>query len=138
MVSATRGLRTSKTYRGTLAAAVMRQFKRRGKRTDIGLESDEEISQCDFSPSRGLWLLQCRLAWYGFRSVKMGQLREFSEDTFLLDLLQTCGTFLCRVEIDRQSGAIRRPAGHALVRLLASLEQATTGHGSLMAEPMAN
>jgi hypothetical protein len=138
MVSAVRGLMTSKTYRGTLAAALMRRFKRRGERSDTCLESDEEISRCDFSQLRGLWLLQCRLAWYGFRSVKVGQSRELSEHTLLVDLLHTCGTLLCRVEIDRQSGAIRRPASHALVRLLASLGQATTGHGSLMAEPMAN
>jgi hypothetical protein len=138
MVSAARGLRTSKTYIRTLAAALMRRFKRRGNRADIGLESNEEISQCDFSQSRGLWLLKCRLAWYGFRSVKVGQLRELSEDTLLLDLLQACGTLLCRLEIDRQSGAIRRPGGNALVRLLISLEHATTRYGSLKAEPMAN
>lgn len=138
MVSAARDRRTSKTHRGTLAAALMRRFKRRGERSDTCLQSDEEISPCDFSQLRGLWLLQRKLAWYGFRSVKVGQLRELSEHTLLVDLLHTCGTLLCRVEIDRQSGAIRRPASHALVRLLASLGQATTDHGSLIAAPMAN
>jgi hypothetical protein len=65
--------------------------------------------------------LQRRLAWYGFRSVKVGQVRELSEQALVVDLLYTCGTLLCRIEIDRQSGAIRRPAAHGLVYLLASL-----------------
>ena len=138
MVSAALGLGTSKTYRGTLVAALMRRLKRRRERSDICLETDEEISPCDVSQSRGLWLLQRRLAWYGFRSVKVGQVRELSEHALVVDLLYVCGTLLCRVEIDRQSGAIRRRAGHGSVYLLASLGQAMTRHGSLMSEPIAN
>lgn len=138
MVSTARGLWTSKTHRGTFAAALMRRFKQRAERSDICLERDDEISPCDFSQLRGLWLLQRRLAWYGFRSVKVGQVRELSEHTLVVDLLHTCGTLLCRIEIDGESGAIRRPAGLELVYLLASLGQAMTRHRSLMAEPMAN
>ena len=85
-----------------------------------------------------LRLLQCRLAWYGFRSVKVGQLRQLSERTLFVDLLQTCGTILCTVEIDPLSGAIRRPQGLALVRLLASLGQAELEARPLAAAPMAN
>jgi hypothetical protein len=130
--------RPLRTHCGTLAAVPMRRFKRRGERSDNYLEGDDEISPCDFSQLRGLWLLRRRLAWYGFRSVKVGQLRKLSEHTLLVDLLHTCGTLVCRIEIDRQSGAIRRSAGHRLVHLLASLGQAKTRHGLLMAEPMAN
>jgi hypothetical protein len=68
----------------------------------------------------------------------VGQVRELGEHALVVDLLYTCGTLLCRIEIDRQSGAIRRPAARGLVYLLASLGQAMTKHGSLMARPMAN
>ena len=133
MVGAALGLRPSKTHRGTLVATLMRRLKQRGERSDVCLETDEETSQ-----ARGLWLLHRRLAWYGFRSVKVGQVRELGEHALVVDLLYTCGTLLCRIEIDRQSGAIRRPAARGLVYLLASLGQAMTKHGSLMARPMAN
>jgi hypothetical protein len=137
MVGAALGLRTSKGHRGTLVAAHMRRLKRRGERSDICLEAGEEMSPCDVSQARGLWLLQRRLAWYGLQSVKVGQVRELSEHALVVDLLYTCGTLLCRIEIDRQSGAIRRHAAHGLAYLLAPLGQAMTRQGSLMAEPMA-
>jgi hypothetical protein len=118
--------------RGTLEAMHKRRFEGRGEGSTVRRRSREEISSCSFSQLPALRLLQCRLAWYGFRSVKVGQLRRLSERTLFVDLLQTCGTILCTVEIDPRSGAIRRPQGLALVRLLASLGQA-----ELEARPLA-
>jgi hypothetical protein len=122
-------------YQGAFAPQVIRGFERRDKGLDICLQSNE-ISRRDLSKLTGL--LQCRLAWYGFQSVKVGQLRELSEHTLLVELLHARGTLLCQIEIDRRSGTIRRLASHALARLLASLRQATTEHGSSVAELMAN
>jgi hypothetical protein len=121
------GLRASETHGGAFEAMHNRRSKTR-----------EEISSCSFSQLPALWLLHCRLAWYGFRSVKVGHLRQLSEHTLFVDLLQTCGTIICTVEIDPLSGAIRRPQGLALVRLLASLGQAELEARPLAAAPMAN
>jgi hypothetical protein len=123
--------------RGTLEAMHKRRFEGRGEGSTVRRRSREEIS-CSFSQLPALRLLQCRLAWYGFRSVKVGQLRQLSERTLFVDLLQNCGTILCTVEIDPRSGAIRRPQGLALVRLLASLGQAELEARPLAAAPMAN
>ena len=108
---------------GTLASVHKPRFEERGERSPIRRKSRQEISSCSVSELPALWLLQCRLAWYGFRSVKVGQLRQLSERALFVDLLRTCGTILCTVEIDPRSGAIRRPQGRALVRLVASLGQ---------------
>jgi hypothetical protein len=129
---------TPETYRGTLAAALMRRFERRGEGSTIYLKSSEEIGSRSLSPTPALWLLQCRLAWYGFRSIKVGNLRQSSERRLLVDLFQTCGRILFTVEIDPRSGAIRHPAGRALVRLLACLEQAATGPGPMAVESTAS
>ena len=91
-----------------------------------------------FAQLRALWLLRCRLAWYGFPSVKVGQLGELGEDTLSVNLLNTYGNFVCRVEIDRQSGAIRHPDSLALVRRLTSARQVMTGHGSPTVQPKPN
>jgi hypothetical protein len=91
------------------------------------------------SQSRALGLLRCRLAWYGFRSVQVGPLGDLSERTLSVDLLNEYGNFVCRVEIDHQSGAIRRPlASLALVRRLTSLGRAMTGSGSPMVRSLPN
>ncbi len=126
------GLWASETYRGALGAVHDRRFGRSDEGSTIRPKTREETRSRSFSQLPPLWLLQCRLAWYGFRSVKVGQLRLLSERTLFVDLLQTCGTILCTVEIDPRSGAIRRPQGLALVRLLASLGQA-----ELEARPLA-
>ena len=137
MVSTIRPLGSSETDREALAkAATSRVFERLDKGPDISLETNEEISRCDLFTLKGL--LQCRLNWYGLRSVKVGPLRDLSQHTLLVDLLHACGAVLCRIEVDRRSGAIQRPANYALLRLHASLQRATTTHGSLMASPMAN
>jgi hypothetical protein len=122
MISEEQGLWRS--GRGTLEAMHKPRFEERGERsTNRRKMSRQEISSCGVSELPALWLLQCRLAWYGFRSVKVGQLRQLSERALFVDLLRTCGTILCTVEIDPRSGAIRRPQGRVLVRLVASLGQ---------------
>jgi hypothetical protein len=138
MVSKESAPRTPETYRGTLAAALMRRFEQRGEGSTICLKSSEEIGSSSLSPTPALWLLRCRLAWYGFRSIKVGHLRRSSERTLVVDLFHACGTILFTVEIDSRSGAIRHPAGRALVRLLACLEQAATGTGPIVVEPIAS
>jgi hypothetical protein len=70
----------------------------------------------DFSNMR--WLLQRRLAWYGFRSISVGSLRELTEETVLADLRRADGLLICRVELDRESGMLDVPAGRVLSRLL--------------------
>ena len=81
-------------------------------------ESGEELERCDASRVRHL--LRCRLAWYGLRSVEVGSFRLLTDDAVLVDLLESRGVVLCRVEVDRQSGIIKASACHTLSRLLAS------------------
>jgi hypothetical protein len=100
------------------AAMLVRRFSQRSENVLISLS--------DSRRANALRLLQSRLDWYGFRSVKAGQLRELGEHTYLVDLLNACGTFLCRIEIDRESGALRASAKPVLVRLLATMDAPTT------------
>jgi hypothetical protein len=81
-------------------------------------ESGEELERCDASRLRHL--LGCRLAWYGLRSVEVGSFRLLTNDTLLVELLEARGVVLCRVEVDRRSGAIKTSACHTLSRLLAT------------------
>jgi hypothetical protein len=77
---------------------------------------DLEIERCECSRMRRL--LQCRLAWYGFRAIRLGSLRDLSESTASVDLFRNDGSFLGRVEVDRQSGKVDLSAGRALTHLL--------------------
>jgi hypothetical protein len=98
-------------------------------------ESEEEFERCD--ASRRLRLLRCRLAWYGLRSVEVGSVRLLTKDALLVDLLQASGAFLCRIEVDPQSGVIRTSASQTLSRLLTAEWQAMNGSRkatSLMAQ----
>jgi hypothetical protein len=79
-------------------------------------ETAEEVKGGD--ASRLLRLLRCRLAWYGLRSVEVGSVRLLTKDTLSVDLLQARGAFLCRVEVDPQSGVIKTSASQALNHLL--------------------
>src|SRR6476660_5283087 len=74
------------------------------------------LGQCECSRMRSL--LQCRLAWYGFRSISVGSLRDFTENTVLVDLLGAGGRALGPIEVDRQSGIVDPSARRALRRLL--------------------
>jgi hypothetical protein len=47
-------------------------------------------------------LLECKLAWYGFRSVKVGPFIRVNDNTVSIDLLNR-GDVLCRIELDRRS-----------------------------------
>ena len=48
-------------------------------------------------------LLECKLAWFGFRSVKVGPFIRVKDNTVSIDLLDR-GDVLCRIELDRRSG----------------------------------
>jgi hypothetical protein len=63
-------------------------------------------------------LLECKLAWWGFRSVEPGPSITVSRHTISIDLRRAGGRVLCRVEVDRQSGRVDPSAGRALSRLL--------------------
>ena len=67
-------------------------------------------------------LVERKLAWFGFRSVTIGPFIKVTDRAILIDLL-TQGNFLCRIEVDRQSGAITRSGGDALAPLIASLRR---------------
>jgi hypothetical protein len=108
----------------TRTAMFARRFKQRSE--DVLSESNEVVSLSDSRRANALRLLRSRLDWYGFRSVKAGSLHQQGEHTFLVDLLNTGGTFLCRIEIDRESGALRSSAKPVLVRLLAAMDTPTT------------
>ena len=75
-----------------------------------------QTERCECSRTRKL--LQCRLAWYGFRSVNLGSFSDLSERTTSIDLFRNDGSFLGRVAVDRQSGRLDASAGVALTHLL--------------------
>jgi hypothetical protein len=112
--------------RSAPTAMLGRHFNRRREGVDICSQCNGVINLSDSRRAKALRLLKFRLDWYGFRSVKAGPLRELGEHTFLVDLLNTSGTFLCRIEIDRESGALRASAKPVLVRLLAAMDAPTT------------
>jgi hypothetical protein len=100
--------------RQMLAPNLGRSFERYSKMQGM-CSKIEGIDRGELSRMRRL--LQCRLFWYGFQSVKIGTIRGLTEDTILVDLLKACGVVVCQVEIDRESGAIRPWAARALSRL---------------------
>jgi hypothetical protein len=66
-------------------------------------------------------LLERKLAWFGLRAVTIGRIKV-NDRAILVDLL-TQGNFLCRIEVDRKSGAITRSGGEALTPLIALLRR---------------
>jgi hypothetical protein len=58
-------------------------------------------------------LLECKLAWYGFRSVKVGPFIRLQGRKVLIDLVDR-GDVLCRMELDNKSNALGRSRSHAL------------------------
>src|SRR5262245_5894224 len=104
------------------AAMLNRYPEHSWRRHQVWSESAEEIERGD--ASRLLRLLRCRLAWYGLRSVEVGSVRLLTKNTLSVDLLQACGIFLCRVEVDPQSGGMKTSASQTLSRLLTSEWQA--------------
>ena len=75
-----------------------------------------QTKRCEYSTTKRL--LQCRLAWYGFRSVSLGSFRDLSERTTSVDLFRNDGSFLGQVEVDRQSGRVDVSSARALTQLL--------------------
>jgi hypothetical protein len=68
--------------------------------------------------SRTRKLLRCRLAWYGLQSISLGAFQEVSEHTASVGLFRNDGSFLGRVEVDRESGRVEGSAGRTLAHLL--------------------
>jgi hypothetical protein len=67
-------------------------------------------------------LLECKLAWYGFRSVKVGPFIRIQGHRVFIDLLDR-GEVLCRMELDAQSDVLDCSRGHALALLVNSLQE---------------
>jgi|GEM_PF-5023371 hypothetical protein len=82
-------------------------------------ERTEELTGRDLAEI--VKLLECKLAWYGFRSVEVGPFIRVNHHTISIDLLER-GAVLCRIEVDRDSGAITRSGGQALRALVAPLQ----------------
>ncbi len=66
-------------------------------------------------------LVKRKLAWFGLRSVKIGPFVKVNDRAIVIDLLAD-GNFLCRIEVDRQSGAITKSGDDALSSLITSLQ----------------
>ena len=104
-----------------LAVTPSRSFEHCNQELQTCFESSEGIGRCDLSRMRRL--LQCRLAWYGFRSVEVGSFRGLTEDTLFVDLLHAGGVVLCRVEVDRRVGRLESFGRSCVNRLLISLRE---------------
>jgi hypothetical protein len=89
-----------------------------GLRAGISPEHGLDVTTRDATEhgqySRTRWLLQCRLAWYGLRAIGVGDLRDFGAATFSVDLVRPDGSFVDRLEVDREFGMVTRSAGVAL------------------------
>jgi len=59
-----------------------------------------ELTGSDLAEIVGL--LECKLAWLGYRSVKVGPFIRVNDDTVSIDLLNR-GDVMCRIELDRRS-----------------------------------
>jgi hypothetical protein len=53
-------------------------------------------------------LLECNLAWFGFRSVKVGPFIRVKDDTVSIDLIDR-GDMLCRIELPALIGSNAPP-----------------------------
>ncbi len=67
-------------------------------------------------------LLERKLAWFGFRSVKVGPFVRVKDNTVSIDLLDR-GEVLCRIQLDRRSGAIRPSSSDGLRPLMTCLRK---------------
>lgn len=117
---------TSVKYGGASAARRLNRPSDRKRIPGLGGSSEkrEELTGRDLAEI--VKLLECKLAWWGFRSVEVGPFIRVSHHTISIDLLRAGGRVLCRVEVDRQSGMVHPSAGRALSRLLMSLRERYT------------
>jgi len=113
MTCSSKGIDGSVKYAGTTAAGGLSQLLDRDRKRRLGgvPEKGEQLT------GRGLAeivnLLECKLAWYGFRSVEIGPFVKVNQHTISVDLSQR-GALLCRIEVDRKSGAVTRTGGRVL------------------------
>src|SRR6516225_6258387 len=97
-------------------AAAETCYRNRNQGPEGSSEKTEELTGRDLAEI--VKLLECKLAWWGFRSVEVGPFVRVSHHTISIDLLRAGGCVLCRVDIDRQSGMVHSSARRALSRLL--------------------
>jgi len=97
-------------------AAAETCYRNRNQGPEGSSEKTEELTGRDLAEI--VKLLECKLAWWGFRSVEVGPFVRVSHHTISIDLLRAGGRVLCRVDIDRQSGMVHSSARRALSRLL--------------------
>ena len=108
---------TAGKYGGTSVAGRLSRLSHRKRKQGLGGNSEkrEELTGQDLAEI--VKLLECKLAWWGFRSVEIGPFVKVSPHTISIDLLRSGGRVLCCVEFDRQSGMVHPSAGRALSRL---------------------
>jgi hypothetical protein len=98
----------SMKYHGTAPTGKLRRLRDCERR--LGGVPKKEKRLTGRSLAEIVNLLECKLAWYGFRAVEIGPFVKVNRHTISIDLSQR-GAFLGRIEVDRESGAVTAPAG---------------------------
>jgi len=101
---------SSVKYGGTSPAGETRGLPDQDRTRRLGGVPEKERRLTGRGLAEMVNLLECKLAWYGFRSVEIGPFVKVNRHTISIDLSQG-GAFLGRIEVDRESGAITAPAG---------------------------
>ena len=109
---------TSVKYDGTSATGRLSRPSDRNRNQGLGGSSEKSGELTGRDLAEIVKLLECKLAWWGFRSVKVGPFVRVGHHAISIDLLLAGGRVLCRVEVDRRSGMVDSSAGRALNRLL--------------------
>jgi hypothetical protein len=67
-------------------------------------------------------LIELRLAWYGVRDVTLGPFVGLGDGSLFVAMLNPAGKLVDRVEVDRETGALRptRPQAGRITRYLIS------------------
>lgn len=53
-------------------------------------------------------ILEGRLAWYGNKRLKVGEVKKKDDDTYIADIVTADDSLVERLEVDRKTGATRR------------------------------
>jgi hypothetical protein len=110
MTCSSKGFDGSVKYGGTAPAGGLSQLLDRDRKRRLGGVPEKEKQLTGRGLAEIVNLLECKLAWYGFRSVEIGPFVKVNRHTISIDVSQR-GAFLGRIEVDRESGAITAPAG---------------------------
>ena len=112
MTDNSNGFDGSMKYRGTAALGGLNERLNRDRKRRLGGVPQKAGQLTGRGLAEIVNLLECKLAWYGFRSVEIGPFVKVNRHTISIDLSQQ-GALLGRVEVDRESGAITRSDGWA-------------------------